>query len=146
MPMTPNQADSLIKKVHLTWEDTDADLNITYRPNLLSRSEFRKLQQIAEDGGEADNDDGLAPSLVRAMIGWDLLRDDGTPYPIDLDSLALLGYPVQMDIVRGMVQGPNARSGRRSGQPSAETRMLPPIDSGTSSSPATGEERSMSAY
>ena len=153
MPITREQADSIVMRLRLPfYDDNDrevGDLNLTSRPNLLSRDEFRRMQAIAE-GDESDQDDnGLAPLLSRCLVGWDFLQDPftdgegnvrpGDPYPITPDSLGILGYPVQLQIVREMIGGPNRQSGTKHGRGSAERRILPPIESSTSSRPDIGE-------
>ena len=142
MPLYRDQADAMITHLRLTFEGTDGDLNITYRPNLLSRSEFRRLRELAESPDAEDDDDGIAPLLCRAIIGWDFLQEDGQPYPIDLDALGVLGYPIQQQIVQEMLRSPNARSGRRSDRSSAESRVMPPIEHSRSSSDGTGRSLS----
>lgn len=142
MPLTRDQADAMIRRLTLTFEGTDGTLNVTYRPNLLSRAEFRRLRDLSESGDDPDDDNGIAPLLARAIIGWDFLQDDGQPYPIDVDSLALLGYPIQQEMVKEMLGSPNAKSGTRSGRGSAENRMMPPIEHGRYGSDGIGRSLS----
>ncbi len=146
MPLTRNQADAMIRRLTLTFEGTDGDLNITYRPNLLSRAEFRRLKAAAEGDDDAGDDNGIAPLLCRAILGGDFLQDDGQPFPIDVDSMALLGYPVQQEVIREMLGSPTPTNGRRPATSSAERRLMPPIEHSSlpASEPSTGE--SMRGY
>lgn len=143
MPLTRNQADSMIRRLTLTFEGTDGDLNITYRPNLLSRSEFRRLRDAAEGADDDADDNGIAPLLCRVILGWDFVQEDGQPYPIDVDAMALLGYPVQQEIVREMLGSPTPTNGRRPATSSAERRLMPPIESSPSSSASSSTGESM---
>ena len=153
MPLTRDQADSMIRSVRLTFDGTDGDLNLTYRPNLLSRAEFRRLQELGQQD-EAETDNGIAPLLCRVIVGWDFLDEHGQPYPVDADTLGTLGYGVQQEIVGKMIAGnsPTPTNGRRSGGSTGENRILPAIEStsqterSSSSSPNTTEERSLSSY
>jgi len=143
----------MIRSVRLTFDGTDGDLNLTYRPNLLSRAEFRRLQELGKQD-EAETDNGIAPLLCRVIVGWDFLDEHGQPYPVDADTLGTLGYGVQQEIVGKMIAGqaPTPTNGRRSGGSTGENRILPAIestsqtDSSSSSWPSTTEERSLSSY
>lgn len=155
MPFTPAQADKIIKRLRLTWEGTDGDLNITYRPNLVSQAELDRMADLArrqtEEGGDAEETNQLAAFFSRAVIGWDFLQEDGTPYPIDADSLSTLGYGIIWEIIQKMASPPDPtnakRSARSSGGKWTQTTPMPAVESPTSSFASSpdgiGEERSL---
>lgn len=152
MPFTEEQADQIIRRLRLTWEGVDADLNITYRPNLLSKAEMDRLREAAEREDDEDADQ-VAELLSRAIIGWDFLQPavkdeqgtvirQGDPYPVNVGSLQRLGYGIRNEIMAKMAGAPDPTKNRRSATTS-EVRILPAIESRSSSSAssqaATGE-------
>jgi hypothetical protein len=108
MPLTGSQLNRIVRHATIDfYDDTGTkigDLNIVFRPNVFSKAEGRRFQ-AAIDAGEAEQDDGIAPLLLKSLARWDF-RDspDGPDKPITLETLAEIGHGVQVMIVRKLAE------------------------------------------
>ncbi len=151
MPLTASQLNRVVRTTTIDFFDEDGrkvgDLNLTFRPNAFSKAALRRMQ-AAVDAGEAEQDDGIAPLLVNSLARWDLRdQDDGPDKPITLETLAEIGYGVQLLIVSKLSQVAGTldpTSGNGSLPPSVATpvppsliepRSLSSVDTGASLTP-----------
>lgn len=151
MPLTGSQLNQIVRHTTIDFYDEDGrkvgDLSLAFRPNVFSKAEARRLQ-AAVDAGEAEQDDGIAPILLKSLARWDF-RDslDGPDKPITLETLGEIGHGVQMMIARKLAEMAGAldpTSGNGSPPPSVATpvppsliepRSLSSVDTGASLTP-----------
>lgn len=70
---------------------TSRDVTVTYRPSALVIALFDQVQALVEH----------LPSFV---IAWDVSDEQGTPYPITLETARHLPPPVASALLQGLVE------------------------------------------
>ena len=125
------------------WLQVDIDelaINVAYAPNKITLRRAEELQRLL-DRLETDKDISYAEEMARMFADlvsdWDIVGDDGKPYPITVD--ALIDFPsailttisqtIQQDIQAGNEE--KKASSATSGATSSPTGSLAPVRTGT---------------
>ena len=126
-----------------------ADATISLRDGAVSFVvRFDKTKVTRHWVTSADNRDGVLgfyEALLEVITGWDLVNDDGTPYPLTVENLAALNLDLQdeQDVVLQIMQA--AQPSSEEGNASRHTSSTPPTSSGQQpASPLNGQQTSPS--
>lgn len=98
-------------------------LNVTYDPSAITADNEREEAMMRLRGMPIN---GIAQSLVKVIVEWDLQDDKGKPVPIDLEALTPLGYDVLAYLMRSINEDfrPNVlTAGRSGGSDSANSKV-----------------------
>lgn len=82
-------------------DDAEETLTVTYKPSEYSSKTEAELNTILQ--GDVKSLMGTT-FVQRLVLSWDLIGDDGEPYPITLDSLAELPSTFIGDVVGGVAK------------------------------------------
>lgn len=97
MGITLSELASRTRSIVVPYDTNEGtvDISITYRLGERSSASF-------------DNDTDDDPWLLRALVAWDIVDDDGEPVPIDRDVIASLpggGRPIIAAILKDDLAG-----------------------------------------
>ena len=70
-------------------------INLVYYPNRISTKAIAQLESGL---------DGLNLTLSQIIKTWDVTNEDGSMYPLDPDSLSILGIPVLAHISQSIAE------------------------------------------
>jgi hypothetical protein len=93
----------------------------------------------------------MAPALAEAMLSWDLVNDDGSPYELSEANLSVLSYAVQTELLAQVIENAvpsraegNVSSASTSTAPSASTPPPASVPNGTVTLPSPTPSESLS--
>ena len=92
------------------------DLNIVYTPSLLTEKLLTRLSSMTGETAMGDAAEIVNAVLLKLVLEWDLLDDDGEPLPLTVDGMGEAPLKVRFDIMQRIAS--DMRLGEPKGTPS----------------------------
>lgn len=101
-------ADLFAEKRGITIVINGDPLNVFYRPAIMTPVMMESVQKIGQQPQEQI--DALVEFLFLILAEWDLIGDDGAPYPVTHASLGLLPIAFLVRVMQAVVKDMSAGS------------------------------------
>jgi hypothetical protein len=148
MPATPSQLRRPIIIDHTVDFGDDVTVTFRYDRNKITDAWMREWNELER----SQEGHSMNEMLVDLLHGWDVVNEDGTPYPLTVESLAyLFNLPDKMRLIGELVtaSAPSDAEGKdlsapTSTAPLVSTEPPPTLQNGTLTSPSPAPSASPS--